>query len=318
LKAYSLDLRQRVIRACGEKRGTRQEIAALFSVSTAWIRRLLQRRRATGSVAALPRGGARRVKLTPEHRDRLVVLVREQPDATLQELHGRLGAPVHPCTLSRALARLKLTVKKKVLRAAEHDRPDVRRKRASFCSRARGVSADRFVFLDEVGTHTALTRLYGRAPRGQRLVDAVPQAHWRTTTLIAAVRCTGLLAPLVFEGATDEAAFRAYVEQALVPALRPGDIVVLDNLAAHRVPWVARRIRRAGAGVWYLPPDSPEYNPIEKIWAKVKAYLRKAKARTTEALWQAIGAALDTVTPEDCSHSFAHCGYPATLECKAL
>jgi transposase len=163
-----------------------------------------------------------------------------------------------------------------------------------------------------------MTRLYGRAPRGQRLYDAVPQAHWRTTTLIAAVRRSGMVAPLVFEGATDEAAFRTYVAEVLLPVLRPGDIVVLDNLAAHRVPWVARRLRRAGVGVWYLPPYSPEYNPIEKVWAKVKAHLRKAKARGTEALWTAIGEALATVTPEDCSHCFTHCGYPATVECKAL
>jgi transposase len=138
------------------------------------------------------------------------------------------------------------------------------------------------------------------------------------TTLVAAVRRTGVVAPLAFEGATDEAAFRTYVEEVLVPALRPGDIVALDNLAAHRVPWVARRVRRAGAGVWYLPPYSPEFNPIEQVWAKVKAHLRRAKARATEALWQAIGDALAAVTPEDCRNCFTHCGYPATVECKAL
>lgn len=180
------------------------------------------------------------------------------------------------------------------------------------------MDPDRFVFLDEVGAHTALTRLYGRAPRGARLVDAVPHAHWRTTTLIAAIRRSGVLAPLVFEGATDETAFRAYVERVLVPVLRPGDIVVLDNLAAHRVGWVARRLRRAGAGVWYLPPYSPDYNPIEKVWAKVKAYLRRAKARATEALWRALGEALDQVTAADCRNSFTHCGYPATVECGTL
>lgn len=180
------------------------------------------------------------------------------------------------------------------------------------------MDPDRFVFLDEVGAHTALTRLYGRAARGERLYDAVPQAHWRMTTLIAAIRRTGVVAPLVFEGATDEAAFRTYVEEVLVPVLRPGDLVVLDNLAAHRVGWVARRIRKAGAGVWYLPPYSPEYNPIEKVWAKVKAYLRKVKARATETLWQTIGDALAKVTPEDCSNSFTHCGYPATVERDAL
>lgn len=113
MKTYSEDLRERVVRACDARAGTRQQLAALFGVSTAWIRRLLQRRRETGSFAALPRGGARRVKLTPQDRGRLVVLVREQPDATLAELQGRLGAPVPPCTIGRALARLQLTVKKK-------------------------------------------------------------------------------------------------------------------------------------------------------------------------------------------------------------
>ncbi len=174
------------------------------------------------------------------------------------------------------------------------------------------------MFVDEVGAHTALTRLYGRAPRGQRLAGTVPQGTWETTTLVSAIRRDGVLAPFAFRGATDEAAFRTYVERVLVPALRPGDIVALDNLAAHRVPWVARTIRKAGAGVWYLPPYSPDLNPIEKVWAKVKALLRKAAARTTEALWDAIAEALRAVTPDDCANSFAHCGYPATPKCETL
>jgi len=174
------------------------------------------------------------------------------------------------------------------------------------------------VFLDEVGAHTALTRLYGRAPRGARLVDAVPQGTWATTTLISAIRRGGVVAALLFPGATDEAAFRHYVDQVLIPALRPGDIVVLDNLSAHRRPGVARALRRAGAAVWFLPPYSPDYNPIEKIWAKVKAHLRKAGARTTEALWGAFAQALQTVTAADCQNSFAHCGYPATPICETL
>jgi transposase len=174
------------------------------------------------------------------------------------------------------------------------------------------------VFLDEIGSHTALTRLYGRAPRGQRLVGRVPQGHWRTTTLVAAIRHDGVAAALVFEGATDEAAFLTFVKRALVPALRPGDIVVLDRLAAHRVGAVARAIRKAGAGVWYLPPYSPDLNPIEQVWAKVKGLLRKAEARTTEALWEAIGQALHAVTAQDCRGCFEHCGYHATPGCKAL
>jgi transposase len=174
------------------------------------------------------------------------------------------------------------------------------------------------VFLDEVGAHTALTRLYGRAPRGQRVVGRVPQGRWQMTTLIAAIRHDGVAAAWVFAGATDEAAFLTFVRRVLIPALRPRDIVVLDRLAVHRVKAVARALRRAGGGVWYLPPYSPDFNPIEKVWAKVKAYLRRAEARTTEALWDAIGQALATVTAQDCQNCFAFCGYHATPECKPL
>jgi transposase len=180
------------------------------------------------------------------------------------------------------------------------------------------VDPERFVFLDETGGHTSLTRRYGRAPRGVRLVDAVPQGTWETTTLVSAIRHDGVVAALTFAGGTDAAAFRTYLDEVLVPALRPGDIVVLDNLAVHRRPAVARALRKAGAGVWYLPPYSPDYNPIEKIWAKVKAFLGKARARTTEALWDAFAQALQAVTAEDCRNSFAHCGYPATKECETL
>jgi transposase len=188
----------------------------------------------------------------------------------------------------------------------------VRRKRAAWRTRTARIDPERFVFLDEVGAHTALTRLYGRAARGERVLGSVPQDTWQTTTLISAIRSKGVAASLVFPGATDTAAFMTYVKQVLVPVLRPGEIVVLDNLRVHKGKAVARALRQAGVGVWYLPPYSPDFNPIEKVWAKVKAWLRKAAARTTEALWDAMAQALQAVTAQDCQNSFAHCGYPAT------
>jgi transposase len=318
MKAYSQDLRERVVRACDEGRLSRQQVADLFRVSTAWVRRLLQRRRLTGSFAARPHAGGPQPKLDDERRGRLLVLVAAQPDATLAELRDRLAAPVHLSTIARALTRLGLTVKKKVLQAAEQDRPDVRHQRATYCGRVAAIDPDRLVFLDECGANTAMTRLYGRAPRGERVVGSVPQGHWKTTTLISAIRRAGVVASLVFEGPTDEAAFRAYITKVLVPAVRPGDIVVLDRLAVHRAGWVRRALRKAGAGVWYLPPYSPDFNPIEKVWAKVKAWLRKVGARVTEALWDAITRALETVTAQDCVNCFAHCGYPATPVCETL
>jgi transposase len=188
----------------------------------------------------------------------------------------------------------------------------VRRKRASWRTRTARIDPERFVFLDEVGAHTALTRLYGRAVRGERVVDSVPQDAWQMTTLVSAIRHKGVAASLVFPGALDTAAFRTYVQQVLLPVLRPGDIVVLDNLSVHKGKPIVRALRKAGVGVWYLPPYSPDFNPIEKVWAKVKAWLRKAGARTTEALWDAMAQALQAVTAQDCQNSFAHCGYPAT------
>jgi transposase len=174
------------------------------------------------------------------------------------------------------------------------------------------------VFLDETGVNTSLTRLYGRAPRGQRLYDQVPLGRWKMTTVVAAIRSGGVLAPLAFEGATTEASFVHYLKRVLIPELREGDIVVRDNLPAHRAGAVGRAIRKAGAGVWYLPPYAPELNPIEKIWSKVKARVRKAAPRTQPTLDEALSQALQAVTDEDCRNCFAHCGYPATAICEAL
>src|SRR4051812_5020360 len=191
MKTYSADLRERVVRACDDGQLSHEQIAHLFHVSTAWIRRLLQRRRETGSFAAKPHAGGPRPKLTAWQRGQLVQQVAAQPDATLAELRERVGAFVHLSTIHRALDRFGLTLKKKVLHAAEQDRPDVRHKRAIFRGRAAGIDPSRFVFLDEMGAHTALTRLYGRAPRGQRARGRGPQAPGETTPRVSAVRARG-------------------------------------------------------------------------------------------------------------------------------
>jgi transposase len=167
----------------------------------------------------------------------------------------------------------------------------------------------RLVFLDESGAKTNMTRLYGRALGGQRVVDVAPHGRWGTTTLLSSIRLDGTTAAMVIEGPTDTAVFRAYVDQILVPSLRPGDVVVMDNLAPHKALGVVEAIASVGALVWYLPPYSPDFNPIEKMWSKIKASLRKAKARTREALFNAVGAALQTVTPSDAVGWFKASGY---------
>jgi len=167
----------------------------------------------------------------------------------------------------------------------------------------------RLVFLDESGAKTNMTRLYGRSFDGGRLVDATPHGHWCVTTMLSSIRADGTTAAMTIEGATDAEVFAAYVKEVLVPTLRPGDIVVMDNLAPHKMPAITTALETAGAEVWFLPAYSPDLNPIEKMWSKIKALLRKAKARTEETLLQAIRNALAAVTQSDAIGWFASCGY---------
>jgi transposase len=171
------------------------------------------------------------------------------------------------------------------------------------------LNVERLVFIDETWAKTNMTRRYGRCKRGQRLVAAVPHGHWKTTTFVGALRAEGLTAPAVFDGAINGESFLAYVEQVLVPTLRSGDIVVLDNLQSHKVDGVQASIERAGAELRYLPPYSPDLNPIEQLFAKFKARLRKIAARSIEALWAAIGATVAAFEPGECENYLRHSGY---------
>ena len=171
------------------------------------------------------------------------------------------------------------------------------------------IDIHRLVFIDETGASTKMARLYGRSPYGQRCVAALPHGHWKTTTFVGALRATGMTAPMVLDGPMDGLAFEAYVTQVLVPTLKPDDIVVMDNLAAHKRAEVAIAIEAAGARLLYLPPYSPDLNPIEMAFAKLKAALRKAAARSIEPLVNAIAAALAAFTAQECLNYFAAAGY---------
>lgn len=171
---------------------------------------------------------------------------------------------------------------------------------------------EKLVFLDESGARTNMTRLYGRAPAGQRVVSKVPHGHWKTCTMLCAVRLGGPLAAVTLDGAVDADTFRVYIREVLAPQLRPGDVVVLDNLQAHKASGVKQAIEAAGASLIYLPPYSPDFNPIENMWSKVKSHLRRLAARTFETLGDAVDEALSLVTPGDCHGFFRHCGYSAT------
>jgi transposase len=171
------------------------------------------------------------------------------------------------------------------------------------------MDTTRFIFFDETAANTKMTRLYGRAPIGERLVASVPHGHWKTTTFVAGLGLDGIVAPAVFDKPMDGPSFLAYVEQAVAPCLRPGDVVLMDNLPAHKVAGVENAIRSAGASLLFTPPYSPDFNPIEKFFSKLKSILRRLGVRTKEALDDAIADVCATLTNEECRNFFISCGY---------
>jgi len=312
-KAYSLDLRERVV---GFVEGGRSRRAAArhFKVSVSFVVNLMKAVRTRGSFAPKPLGGRRHAKLEP-HRTFLLARVTEKADITMPELAAELaaarGEKADPAWLSRWLIRAGYRFKK-TLRASEQDRPDIRKAREEWAQTRQPrmrLEPDRLVFLDETGTTTKMTRLRGRCPRGRRLLAKAPFGHWKTQTFIAGLRRDALTAPFVIDAPMDRRIFETYVETQLAPTLRPGDIVIADNLPAHKSPAAEKAILAKGAWLLFLPPYSPDLNPIEMAFAKLKALLRARAIRTIDALWRAIGEICDLFTPQECQNYFAAAGY---------
>lgn len=307
MKPLSNDLRERILAAVDRREGSRRQIAVRFSVDVSTITRLLQLRRQTGAFQPRPHAGGTEPTLDREGLDRLRKRVEETPDATLEQLKQSLGISGSIMIVWRGLEKLGITRKKKTLHASEQDRPEVQEERSSFREEVDPIEPKRLVFVDETGVTTAMTPAYGRAPKGER-VEASAPASWESVTVIAAIGLDGIRAPLAFPGGTNAAIFQTYVEQALVPALRPGDVVIFDNLAAHLRPEVTQAIERAGASVLPLPPYSPDFNPIEAMFSKFKECLRRLGARAKDHLYNAIGKALREVTLQDILGWFRQAG----------
>lgn len=206
-------------------------------------------------------------------------------------------------------ARREAELQKKTLIASEQDRPDVARRRAQWQARQARIDPARLVFIDETWVKTNMAPLRGWAPRGQRLKAKVPHRRWKTMTFLAALRHDRVDAPWLLDGPINGERFRLYVEQVLIPTLRPGDIVILDNLGSHRGKAVRQAIRDAGAKLFFLPKYSPDLNPIEMLFAKLKHLLRKAARRSADAICQAIADILDAANPLQCRNFFTHAGY---------
>jgi len=296
-RPYSVDLRERVVRVV-ENGASRRATAAKFEVSISFVVKLMQRWRRQ----ALGARGARRASARAGG-GRAGPYDRRAAAPAGGGLHRREPFRARPVPRRRGA-----DAKKKIQHAAEQDRPDVAAARRAWRACQPDLSPERLVFIDETWASTNMARRHGRAQRGQRAVAAVPHGHWKTTTLLAALRHDGMSAPCVFDGAINGTRFLAYVEQA-VPTLRPGDMVVLDNLSAQKVKGVRSAIEADGAELLYLPPYSPDLNPIEQAFAKLNALLRTAARRTVDALWRGIGHALDAFSPAECARYLAHAGY---------
>jgi transposase len=206
----------------------------------------------------------------------------------------------------------RVDVQKKSVRAAEQHRPDVQEARADWPAVIAAATARRLIFLDETWFSTNMARLFGYAPRGERLIDFVPHGHWKTTTFVGGLTTRGFIAPMVLDGAMSGDAFTAYVEQVLAPETRTGDVVVLDNLPCHKTAAVRAAFARCRIAYQYLPPYSPDLNPIENAFSKLKRLVRTAAERTVEGLWAAIGRLIDQFRPGECRNYIRHCGYTAT------
>jgi transposase len=311
MRGYSMDLRERVAATVDEGRWSQRQIARLFRVSLSFVSRLLKRRREAGTLAPEPHRGGPRPALSFVERWRLRRMAQEHNDDTLDELRRRCGFTCSLTTIWRVLRRGNLTRKKKSMHADERDRPDVKRKRRSFRWRVRRIEPGKLQFIDESGANTAMARAYARAPRGKRAVGSAP-GKWESFTVVAALGLDGVRAPLVIPGAMDAAAFESYVADVLSPQLRPGDVVVWDRVPTHHCRAAVAAVHRAGARLMFLSPYSPDYTPIERLWSKVKTYLRRVAARSKETLYTALSEALETVTPQDIIGWFEHAGLCAT------
>jgi transposase len=307
-KPYSVDLRARVIEDV-ETGASRREAAERYGISPSVVVIWVQRFEETGSVAAKPSGGSS--SPLEQHAEFLLGLIADQPDLTLDEIVAAMRKRRIAGSRSavwRFFARRNISFKK-TLYAAEQKRADVARARRRWMREQGMFDPARLVFIDETCTNTAMVRLRGRAPRGERLVDYAPHGHWKTITFVGGLRQRGMTAPFVLEGAINGPMFLAYVKQCLVPTLKRGEIVLMDHLPVHKVAGVAEAIEAAGATLIYLPKYSPDLNPIELAFSKLKAHLRKAAEHTILRLLRRIGRVVTDFSPQECRNFFRHAGY---------
>jgi transposase len=310
MHAYPIELRQRIVDAYDRGEGSVRELAERFAVEARTVQRYLTRRRQTGMLTPEPHGGGHPRALNAKDERALRALMREKCDRTDQDyakrLSQKIGRPVTRQAVNRAWKRMGITRKKKDLHATERDEPRVVQKRDSYRRYIRQFPAWRRVYVDEFGAHLGMTRRYARAPRGKRARCAAPENTNPPITLVMGLRTRGVVAPFAFCGAMNGVVFNGYVQRCLVRSLRPGDVVIVDGLPAHRGIDARRAIERVGAHLRILPPYSPDLSPVEEAGAKVKGVLRAIEPRSRDAVYDSIGQGLHEITSADALGWFRH------------
>jgi transposase len=253
--------------------------------------------------------GGKRPYLLEGERSFLLGRLAEKPDLTLHFPNCASAASPCPATLCGVFCAARGSASKKTLFAGEQDRPDVARRRTLWKKIQLRLDPRRLVFIDETWAKTNMTRTHGWNRRGEALIAKAPQGHWKTMTFLAALRCDEITAPFVLDGPINGESFLAYVEQVLAPTLKHGDIVVMDNLGSHKRAAINKAIRAKGARRFFLPQYSPDLNPIEQVFAKLKKLLRKAEERTPDGVWRRIGTLLECFSPTECASYFRNSGY---------
>jgi len=311
-RSYSDDLRCKILLAYEAGEGSLEELAEDFGVSYGYTKKIRQQQRRSGQMERTPQRYPSQSPLDENRRQKLQEWVQAQPDLTLVELQEKLlqeyGLRISLPPIWRALKKLGLRFKKK-LYAQEQDQPRVQEARTAFQQEIGQIDPKQLVFLDETGLYLGMTRRYGRAPAGAVVREATPTAHWSTFTLLGALMLSGMVACMTVDAPTDTDIFLTFLRRVLCPKLRKGNVVVLDNLSVHHVAQVREIIEATGAKLLYLPPYSPDLNPIEPCWSKIKQKLRALKAQVVEALDKATSEAVAAVLPTDAKGFFGHCGY---------
>ena len=312
-KPYSMDLRQRAMArlACGE---TTYEVAEALSIAVSSVIKWAARSRKYGSPAPAKMGGYRQRAIMGTYREMVLEAVTNKPHVTLRELAAMLAAAglrVHYASVSRFLKHEGKSFKK-TLFGSEQQRQKLARRREQWRRYQGRVDPTRLVFIDETWVKTNMAPLRGWGDRGARLIAHAPAGRWRTLTFLAALRHDRIDAPWVINGPINGEAFRTYIQTQLLTTLKQGDIVVIDNLGSHKSREIRTIIRAAGARLFFLPAYSPDLNPIEQLFSKIKHCMRTAMARRIDAVHDAVAEALDAVTPAECRNYLLNSGYAAT------